>query len=65
MYKPISNAQAERAHIEATQKDCRTCGHYRPIWDVAHNCVVLGVGQDCTNHDKWTPVEFKQLTRSE
>ena len=52
-----------RAHIEAMQRDCRTCGHLF----VGKFCKAqeMNNGNNCTNHNQWTPVEFKQLTRSE
>ena len=47
-----------RAHIEAMQRDCRTCAEFdgcRKVepWHIR-----------CKNHDQWQAVEFKQLTRS-
>lgn len=56
-----------RAHIEAMQRDCRTCVYFnidvnRFTKAVAFKCGV----SDCTNHDKYQPMlEFKPLTRSE
>jgi hypothetical protein len=52
---------------EAIQKDCRTCvnlgwcntcGPMPPNSDLATTRI-------CTKHNQWTPMEFKQLTRSE
>jgi len=56
--------EALRAHIEAMQRDCRTCIHAQFSQDAYDylKCRLV----DCTNHDKYQPMlEFKQLTRSE
>jgi len=66
--KPLLAEQwNRRAHIEAMQRDCRTCVYFnidvnRFTKAVAFKCGV----SDCTNHDKYQPMlEFKPLTRSE
>ena len=56
-----------RAHIEAMQRDCRTCKHIRfSTYEFEMVCRHNALAEEkCTNHDKYRPAEFKQLTRSE
>jgi len=52
-----------RAHIEAMQRDCRTCKNYASVYGYCRVQVAVGAGL-CINHDKYQPMlEFKQLTR--
>ena len=51
--------EALARHIEAMQRDCRTCAEFdgcRKVepWHIR-----------CKNHNQWQPVEFVQLTREE
>lgn len=51
------------AHIEAMQRDCRTCGHLMHFGDMTGGAKCIQ--ETCTNHNQWTPGKFKQLTRGE
>ena len=59
--------RAQRAHIEAMQRDCRTCDFI--VYDFGAEqgveCSFHGGATKCVNHSCWTPFKFKQLTRSE
>lgn len=46
---------------ERLKKDCRTCRHVET--DAREREFVLRCSMDCTNHDQWQAVEFKQLTK--
>jgi len=66
----LKDKVALRAHIEAMQKDCRTCEHVyyddAEPYGVGCNFANRYADQQCRNHDKYQPMlEFKQLTRCE